>query len=167
MDGSFDISWAWGLGLIGFAFGTVCGLAIAYLTFTRTTRGQVKTLEASLESERQKNSEYREQVNQHFRKTSDLVQRMTDSYRDVYEHLASGSAALCQDPVSTPQLDIPKQPVLDTSPDNPPEPADNQEFADAEIDPLQEDDDDTCMGDAPCVPRLETETPVSHRTPSM
>ncbi len=38
---------------------------------------------------------YRDQVTQHFMQTSSLVQTMTESYRAVYEHLATGARHLC------------------------------------------------------------------------
>jgi uncharacterized membrane-anchored protein YhcB (DUF1043 family) len=93
---------------------------------------------------------------------------MTDSYREVYEHLASGSQTLCQDPVSTPQLDFPQQPMLKataTAPQAAATHASDSEFVDAETDPLQETDEDTCMGDTPHVPSLQTETAINPRTP--
>ena len=39
--------------------------------------------------------DYRDQVTHHFMRTSELVQEMTQSYRSVYEHLASGAQQLC------------------------------------------------------------------------
>jgi hypothetical protein len=38
-------------------------------------------------------------------RTSELVQEMTQSYRAVYEHLASGARELCSDELETPYLD--------------------------------------------------------------
>ncbi len=159
MESGFSLSWAWGVGLISFAFGLACGIAGAYLM--TGNRQRIKELESRLASTQQQFDGYREQVSQHFMKTSDLVQKMTSSYRDVYEHLASGSQALCEDPVSTPQLDIPHQPVLGTdNRDDQEEPteAPENEFADAETDPLQTSEDDVCLGDAPNIPDLGNET---------
>lgn len=159
MESGFSLSWAWGVGLISFAFGLACGIAAAY--FTTGNRQRISELESELASAQQQFDGYREQVGQHFMKTSDLVQKMTASYRDVYEHLASGSQALCEDPVATPQLDIPHQPVLgDENKDHEAESSEVQgeEFADAETDPLQTSDDDTCLGDAPNIPDLGNQT---------
>ncbi|MFC1774484.1 YhcB family protein [Pseudomonadota bacterium] len=159
MESGFSSSWAWGVGLISFAFGLACGIAGAY--FTTGNRQRIRELESELASAQQQFDGYREQVSQHFMKTSDLVQKMTASYRDVYEHLAGGSQALCKDPVSTPQLDIPYQPVLgNDGHDDPAEPneASENEFADAETDPLQTSEEDACLGDAPNVPDLGNQT---------
>ncbi len=161
MESGFSLSWAWGVGLISFAFGLAVGIVAAYLT--TGNRQRIQELESRLASTQQKFDSYREQVSQHFMKTSDLVQKMTSSYRDVYEHLASGSQALCEDPVATPQLDIPQQPVLGTESgkdrDKPAkaEAAEN-EFADAETDPLKTSEDDVCLGDAPNIPDIGSET---------
>ena len=159
MESGFSLSWAWGVGLIGFAFGLACGIAGAYLM--TGNRQRISELESQLTSAQQQFNDYREQVGQHFMKTSELVQKMTTSYRDVYEHLASGSQALCEDPVATPRLDIPHQPVLaaEKSKNDPAStgPSD-KEFTDGETDPLQESDDDTCLGDAPNVPDLGNQT---------
>ena len=159
VEGGFDLSWAWGIGLISFAFGLALGMAGLYLM--TGNRQRIKELESQLASAQQKFDSYREQVGQHFLKTSDLVQKMTSSYRDVYEHLASGSQTLCQDPVSTPQLDIPHQPMLNQeSSDEPAEPdteMDN-ELSDADTDPLQKTDTDAYLGDSPNIPDLGNET---------
>ena len=159
MDNDFSLSWAWGVGLIGFAFGLACGIAGAYLM--TGSRQRIRELESRLAAAQQQFDSYREQVSQHFMKTSDLVQKMTSSYRDVYEHLASGSQALCENPVSTPQLDIPHQPVLGNEHlDQQAEPTGipENEFTDAETDPLQTSDDDTLLGDAPNIPNLDNQT---------
>lgn len=159
VESGFDLSWAWGIGLISFAFGLASGIAGFYLV--TGNRQRIKELESQLASAQQQFDSYREQVGQHFLKTSDLVQKMTSSYRDVYEHLANGSQTLCQEPVSTPQLDIPHQPMLNQeSPDEPAEPekeVDN-EFSDADTDPLQKTDTDVYLGDSPNIPDLGNET---------
>jgi hypothetical protein len=49
-------------------------------------------------------TDYRDQVAQHFMRTSELVQEMTHSYRSVYEHLASGAQHLCGEQAETPPL---------------------------------------------------------------
>jgi uncharacterized membrane-anchored protein YhcB (DUF1043 family) len=167
MESGYDLSWIWGIGLAGFAAGIACGLAISLLL--RGNRQRVEELERELAALHQQFDGYRDQVNRHFLTTSELVQKMTDSYRDVYEHLAAGSAALCQNPVATPSLDFTRQPVLENPAPSPSlDESGAEKSADAETDPLQDAESDTVMGDAPYVPRLETEEPVSRRrTPSV
>jgi uncharacterized membrane-anchored protein YhcB (DUF1043 family) len=149
MESGIDLSWTWGMGLIGFAFGVACGVGIAYLTFCNGRRSQV--LQEKCDTLQREFDAYRSQVGQHFQRTSQLVQKMTDSYREVYEHLATGSQALCQNPVHTPRLDIPDQPVLESAgASQAPE-----GFSDAETDARNETDTDDYLGDSPHVPTLD------------
>ncbi len=163
MESGIDFSWAWGIGLIGFALGVACGVGIGYLTLCNSRRSQL--LQEKCDALQREFDAYRGQVGQHFQRTSELVQKMTDSYREVYEHLATGSQALCQNPVTTPRLDIPDQPVLESAkgdkvPDS---------FSDAETDGLNGSDSDDYLGDSPHVPTLDMqedqEPAATRRTP--
>lgn len=166
MAGGIALSWAWAIGLIAFAFGITFGVGAAYLTFgskrhARELREKVDALQQELDS-------YRGQVGQHFQRTAELVQKMTHSYREVYEHLASGSQALCQDPVSTPRLDIPETPSLAAGvADRPADTTGSEEFSDAELDREASAIDEDYMGEAPNIPVLDDEddkSPASPRT---
>ena len=57
-------------------------------------------LEEKLESMSESHTEYRTNVSEHFNMTSELINQMTDSYKKVYEHLASGAQDLCSDQVA-------------------------------------------------------------------
>lgn len=168
MENGFDSSLGWAIGLAGFAFGIALGAGISLLL--GGGRKRVHQLEEQLAELERQYDKYRHEVTQHFRTTSELVQKMTDSYRDVYEHLAGGSQALCRTRLGGSSLEFTRQPLLDN--EAPPEPPHDPEFADAETDPLQEESDsDTCMGDAPRVPQLDigeraaSDASVSPRTP--
>ena len=41
MESGMDLSWTWGMGLIGFAFGVACGVGIGSLTLCNSRRSQV------------------------------------------------------------------------------------------------------------------------------
>jgi uncharacterized membrane-anchored protein YhcB (DUF1043 family) len=168
MSNGYDLSWAWGIGIIGFAIGIGCGLAIGLLL--RGNRRREEELEQEVTAQQRQFDAYRVQVNQHFQTTSELVQKMTDSYRDVYTHLAAGSAALCKDEVAAPSLEFADQPVLDNpAQDVAPDRAAAEDPADTEAAPSREIDDDrendTVIGDSPHVPRLDSEAPPTPRTP--
>jgi len=90
MASSIGLSWVWVTGLITFALGIACGAGFTYL-MAGNTRRRTSDLKEKLDQLQQELDGYRDQVGQHFRKTSELVQAMTDSYRNVYEHLAKGS----------------------------------------------------------------------------
>lgn len=99
-----EMSWFWSIGLISFAFGLAAGYAIHYFVNSDSKRSEA--LETELEQIKQEMEQYRGEVASHFQRTSELVQEMTSSYRNVYEHLATGSARLCGDTIQEPQLDF-------------------------------------------------------------
>ena len=168
MASGIGLSWVWVTGLITFAFGIACGTGFTYL-ITGNSRRRTSELQEKLALLQQELDGYRNQVGQHFRKTSELVQAMTDSYRNVYEHLAKGSEVLCQDPVSTPRLDFAQHAKLDTESDTDtrvPDTDITDAFSDAETDSMDDLAADAILGDAPRVPNLYTEAPPSHHTPS-
>ncbi len=164
-------NWVWVAGLIVFALGVASGTGFTYLMTVNTRRRTIE-LQEKLNQLQQELDIYRDQVGQHFRKTSELVQAMTDSYRNVYEHLAKGSEVLCQDPVSTPRLDFPQRSKPDseaetTSPA--PDTDITDTFSDAETDSMDELDADAILGDTPRVPNLDSlhaEERPTHHTPS-
>jgi len=155
MASGIELSWVWIIGLITFACGIACGIGIAYLM--PGYRRRTQELQEKLQSLQQEFDNYHDQVGQHFLKTSELVQKMTESYRDVYEHLSTGSQALCQTPVNTPRLDIPEHPMLETETQT--GAADEQTMAalpDAQADRPDDRESDAFLGDAPRVPTLDS-----------
>ncbi len=73
--------------------GVVCGLL-----FGRATNAPYQEAQALKESLEQVQSEfdnYKSEVTQHFTKTAELVNSMTENYRNVHTHLAGGAQALC------------------------------------------------------------------------
>ena len=99
-----ETGWMWSIGLISFAFGIAAGYAIHFLVNPDNKHSE--ELEAELEQLKEGMEQYRGEVVEHFQRTSELVQEMTSSYKNVYEHLASGSARLCNDAIQEPQLDF-------------------------------------------------------------
>jgi uncharacterized protein len=61
-----------------------------------------RELESQLDRALQEKKAYEDEVVEHFSSTASLLNRLTESYRDVHNHLAVGASALCQDqgPVS-------------------------------------------------------------------
>lgn len=83
----------WIFATLCFAIGLTFGGVLAYLVFSR--QGKQRKLQEELDQMKERFADYREQVTQHFMRTSDLVQEMTASYKNVYEHLATGAQYLC------------------------------------------------------------------------
>jgi uncharacterized membrane-anchored protein YhcB (DUF1043 family) len=98
-----DTTSIWLIGILGILIGILLGSIITYLLVARDRRTHELQLELNQLTERF--TEYRDQVTQHFMRTSELVQEMTRSYRDVYEHLATGAQNLCGDAEERWQLD--------------------------------------------------------------
>jgi len=99
---------AWMSGAIVFAIGGGAGFFIARQIKDKHTLG----LEEQLEAAQNRLNEYQDEVNRHFIKTSLLFNKLTDNYREVYEHLATGAQKLCNDKPLTTALDLPETKIL-------------------------------------------------------
>jgi uncharacterized membrane-anchored protein YhcB (DUF1043 family) len=113
-----DTTSIWAVGILSFALGLVLGCIGTYLFLGRYS--QTANLREELSELRERFSDYRDQVTQHFMRTSELVQEMTQSYRAVYEHLATGAQDLCEGEVETPSLNTSNKDLLveNAHPDN-------------------------------------------------
>ncbi|QIB66598.1 YhcB family protein [Kineobactrum salinum] len=115
--------------LIGIGAGVLLGRRLS-------ADGQrLRESELKLDQVTQAKRAYEEEVVEHFSQTARLLNNLTDSYRDVHNHLASGAETLCQErgPVSLGRLEsrgddaeIPPhlahiQPPLDYAPKTSPE----------------------------------------------
>ena len=87
---------AWMGGAIVFAIGGGAGFFIARQIKDQRTL----ELEKQLESTKNALSDYQQDVQNHFLKTSLLFNKLTDDYRSVYAHLADGAEQLCGDRVN-------------------------------------------------------------------
>jgi uncharacterized membrane-anchored protein YhcB (DUF1043 family) len=71
-------------GLLGFWIGQWAG-------------GRTSGNTGALKQAQQDLADYKKEVETHFEETAGLVNKMTESYRDVYKHLANGAKTLCAD----------------------------------------------------------------------
>lgn len=99
---------AWMSGTIVFAIGGGVGFYMARQIKDKHTLG----LEKQLETTQNQLNEYQGEVNRHFLKTSLLFNKLTDDYREVYEHLATGAQKLCNDKPPASTLDLPETKIL-------------------------------------------------------
>jgi uncharacterized membrane-anchored protein YhcB (DUF1043 family) len=88
----------WLVGIGALALGMVIGVLIAGRLNASPSR--IRQLENEIRQLKDNHSEYRNSVSDHFSMTAELVQHMTESYRDVYQHLASGAQDLCSSDVA-------------------------------------------------------------------
>lgn len=154
----------WIVGILGFLLGITLGCIAAYLVFSRN--GKTRHLQAELNELKERFTDYRDQVTQHFMQTSSLVQEMTERYRAVYEHLASGAQHLCNVDTGTDHLDQTKTGKIDAAQ------AAGIVSAEAGIDydDLAElssirKDIDQLMGESPPVSDLDNKTEAEKTTP--
>lgn len=84
------------------------GLGIGLLLGRRTSSDgqQLRETERKLDQLTQDKRAYEEEVVEHFTQTAELLNTLTDSYRNVHNHLASGAESLCHEggPVALGQL---------------------------------------------------------------
>lgn len=106
-----------GMAIIFLFIGLAIGAAVAYLLMRSDSKLQQRNdeLKKQLEEAGQGLATYKQEVANHFMKTADLVNNMTDSYRSVHEHLAQGANALCSEQLGVEQLDIRQTTLLDKS----------------------------------------------------
>ena len=91
---------AWIMLGIGGVIGLALGVGGAWLLARR------RAPEQSVDELREEFEEYRDEVTAHFEKTSELFMDMTERYRDVYTHLASGAQKLSLERPENPELGI-------------------------------------------------------------
>ena len=99
---------AWMGSAIVFAIGGGAGFFIARQIKDKRTL----ELEQQLQATQSKLTDYQDEVNRHFLKSSLLFSKLTDNYREVYEHLATGAQKLCNEKPVVNSLDLPDTKIL-------------------------------------------------------
>jgi uncharacterized membrane-anchored protein YhcB (DUF1043 family) len=121
---------------VGLAVGLV-GVLLGWVAGRRSSPGAKKhrALTLKLDQVIQDKKAYEDDVVEHFTETAKLLNNLTESYRDVHNHLAQGAASLCQGkgPVSLEHIQnrrddteipanlVPIQPPLDYAPKSSPD----------------------------------------------
>ena len=81
---------------IGLAVGWTLGLR------RKSKRDVILDLEHRLERALESRADYEAEVAEHFAQTAQLLNRMTEDYRAVYSHVASGADKLCDGEIKMP-----------------------------------------------------------------
>jgi uncharacterized membrane-anchored protein YhcB (DUF1043 family) len=96
--------------LVGAAL-LILGLGLGLAVGRRTSSAARRQREAELKLDQvlQDKKAYEDEVVEHFTQTATLLNNLTESYRNVHNHLAKGASALCQGrgPVSLESLSSP------------------------------------------------------------
>jgi len=102
----------WLVAVACLAVGVVIGVVFASRLGSSPSR--VQELENQIRDLKETHDGYRDNVSDHFSMTADLVQHMTESYREVYQHLASGAQDLCTNEVAGKLLPAGSDAVFET-----------------------------------------------------
>jgi len=100
----------WVIGIVALAIGAVIGYLMGRSSTNDTS--QQDELTRQLDAAHQELNNYKEQVNGHFARTAELVNNLTESYKDVHQHLASSAQQLCKDGTAAQSLEASMQPRL-------------------------------------------------------
>lgn len=81
------------------AVGIVIG--VVFTSRLNTSPARVQELENQIRTLKESHASYRDNVSDHFSMTAELFQHMTESYKEVYQHLATGAQDLCSNEVAS------------------------------------------------------------------
>lgn len=95
--------------LVGLLLGGLLGRGV-------TAEGRSRRdLEKRLAEMQRKQTDYQDEVNQHFNETADLLNQMANSYREVHNHLVQGAQTLTASGISPLQALPEGRPILETT----------------------------------------------------
>ena len=92
------------IGACALLFGLIVGLIIGRSGSDSQERNQLKS---QLDATTLELEQYKSTVNDHFARTAELVNSLTDSYREVHQHLATSAEQLCDSSQLPEQLQQP------------------------------------------------------------
>ena len=80
---------------------TGCLIGAVLFKLFRSDEIRVQQLESQLQQLSDEYENYKKEVHGHFSDSAILVGKLTESYREVYQHLAQGARNLCPDYIAT------------------------------------------------------------------
>ncbi len=113
MDSAIQSIWL--VGAVALIFGIVVGLLVARGSSSARSK---EALIEELNDVRREFEDYKIDVSSHFSKTADLVNNLTNSYRDVHQHLSNSASQLCSEEQLLISLERPAEPVTEEVEDN-------------------------------------------------
>ncbi|MEH6468304.1 MAG: DUF1043 family protein [Porticoccus sp.] len=90
-------------GLITLSIGLIIGFVLARSLHPQAR--ERKELEDQLQKSQDQIKDYQQEVTEHFTKTSELINNLSHSYRDVHEHLATSAMRLTNPEISRQLID--------------------------------------------------------------
>jgi uncharacterized protein len=104
----------WIIGALALAVGGLIGYLLGR---SGSDAGQRQILSKQLDDTQAELATYKQDVTEHFEKTAELVNQLTNTYKDVHQHLASGAQSLCEGDTASLALKEDVQAKLSTTPD--------------------------------------------------
>jgi uncharacterized membrane-anchored protein YhcB (DUF1043 family) len=89
--------WIVGLGCL--LVGAISGALL--FKFLKSDEARVQQLESQLQQLSDEYETYKKEVHGHFSDSAILIGKLTESYREVYQHMAHGARNLCPDYIAT------------------------------------------------------------------
>jgi uncharacterized protein len=90
-------------------------IGVVFSSRLNSSASRVQELQSQIRDLKDNHHTYRDNVSDHFSMTADLVQHMTESYREVYQHLATGAQDLCSNEVASKLLPAGSDAAFDSS----------------------------------------------------
>ncbi len=106
----------WIIGAVALAVGGLIGYLLGR---SGSDAGQRKALSNQLDEAQAELATYKQDVTEHFEKTAELVNQLTNTYKDVHQHLASGAQSLCEGDTASLALKESMQAKLTAAPEAP------------------------------------------------
>lgn len=94
----------WLIAGVAGAVGVAVGAAGFWAFFSPTKDGAIKS-KRELAALNKKLEDQQLQINEHFVTTADLVNKLTITYKEVYDHLSTGAQSLCDTEAATQVLE--------------------------------------------------------------
>lgn len=89
----------WGLFWVGLGCGVLLGAALSAM-WVAWRAHQANQSGRSVKAMEAQHQQFRDEVNQHFVETAELINQMTDSYKAVFDHLSHGAERLVENRVA-------------------------------------------------------------------
>lgn len=116
----------WIIAVVALAVGVLIGYLMGKSGGNETRR---RILEDELKGSRAEMDRYKQEVTSHFEQTANLVNELTEQYRKVHQHLATGAQNLCPDQTPGRALQSSLQPKLEATPNTVTQPVKAKEEA--------------------------------------
>ena len=104
--------------MIDFMLGGVIGLIVGFVLSLVLAKFKPDEKTKKLKQLENEQAQYRKQVDDHFVNSAILFKGLTDQYRDVYRHIATGADELCSEEAKALHIEMAETALLKQTPDS-------------------------------------------------